>query len=140
MGGGSYNFEKIPQMVASGKLSVAVVDEAVRRTLRAKFAAGLFENPYRGVPDEEQAQHIHTDEAVELARRLDAESIVLLENRDNVLPLRKDAKIAVIGPMAHGPMNVRARRRSFAWEKGDIPGLTWSSMAITRPPDRPAAA
>ncbi|KAK7942775.1 uncharacterized protein PG986_011888 [Apiospora aurea] len=106
MGGGSYSFEKIPQMLESGKLSSDVVDEAVRRTLRAKFAAGLFENPYLGVPDEEHAKHIHTDETVELARQIDAESIVLLENHENVLPLKKDAKIAVIGPMAHGLMNV----------------------------------
>ncbi|KAK8085046.1 hypothetical protein PG997_006317 [Apiospora hydei] len=105
MGGGSYNFEKIPQMVESGKLSIDVVDEAVRRSLRAKFAAGLFENPYLGVPDEEHAKHIHTDETIELARQIDAESIVLLENHENVLPLKKDAKIAVIGPMAHGLMN-----------------------------------
>ncbi|KAK6854300.1 hypothetical protein PG995_009393 [Apiospora arundinis] len=105
MGGGSFNFEKIPRMVESGKLPVDVVDEAVRRTLRAKFAAGLFENPYLGVPDEEQAKQIHTDEAVKLARQIDAESIVLLENHENILPLKKDAKIAVIGPMAHGLMN-----------------------------------
>ena len=46
------------------------------------------------------------DVAVGLARQLDAESIVLLENHNNVLPLKKDANIAVIGPMAHGYMNV----------------------------------
>lgn len=112
MGGGSYNFEKIPQMVESGKLSIDVIDEAVKRTLRAKFAAGLFENPYLGIPDEEQAKHIHTDETVELARQIDAESIVLLENHENVLPLKKDANIAVIGPMAHGLMNVQRSHSS----------------------------
>lgn len=107
MGGGSWNFEKIPQMVESGKLSIEIVNEAVRRTLRAKFVAGLFENPYLGIPDDEHAKHIHTDESVELAKRIDAESIVLLENHENILPLKKDAKVAVIGPMAHGLMNVR---------------------------------
>ncbi|KAI0847355.1 glycoside hydrolase family 3 protein [Daldinia vernicosa] len=105
MGGGSFNFEKIPEMVKSGKLSTEVVDEAVSRQLRAKFEAGLFENPFPGVSDEDQPKYINTPEIVELARELDAESIVLLENHGNVLPLKKDANIAVIGPMAHGFMN-----------------------------------
>ena len=106
MGGGSYNFQKIPEMVESGELSIEVVDTAVSRQLRAKFVAGLFENPFPGVPEEEQADYINTPENIELARQLDAESIVLLENHDNILPLKKDANIAVIGPMAHGYMNV----------------------------------
>ncbi|KAI1100090.1 glycoside hydrolase family 3 protein [Jackrogersella minutella] len=105
MGGGSFSFEKIPQMIESGKLPIDIVDQAVSRQLRAKFEAGLFENPFTGVPEEEQAKHINTPETIELARQLDVESIVLLENRDNVLPLRRDANIAVIGPMAHGYMN-----------------------------------
>ncbi|KAI1656315.1 glycoside hydrolase family 3 protein [Daldinia decipiens] len=105
MGGGSFNFEKIPEMVKSGKLSTEVVDEAVSRQLRAKFKAGLFENPFPGVSDEDQSKYINASEVVELARELDAESIVLLENHGNLLPLKKDANIAVIGPMAHGFMN-----------------------------------
>ncbi|KAI0379024.1 glycoside hydrolase family 3 protein [Hypomontagnella monticulosa] len=105
MGGGSYNFEKIPKMIDSGKLSMGIVDEAVARQLRAKFEIGLFENPFTGVSEEDQAKYINTPEFVELARQLDAESIVLLENHEDVLPLKKDANIAVIGPMAHGFMN-----------------------------------
>ncbi|KAI1166246.1 glycoside hydrolase superfamily [Nemania serpens] len=105
MGGGSYNFEKIPEMVAAGKLSIKVVDEAVSRVLRAKFEAGMFETPFTGVPEREQSKHIHTPQIVKLARQLDAESIVLLENHNNVLPLKKNANIAVIGPMAHGFVN-----------------------------------
>ncbi|KAH9907335.1 glycoside hydrolase superfamily [Xylariomycetidae sp. FL2044] len=105
MGGGSWNFEKIPEMVESGELAMDVVDEAVARMLRAKFEIGLFETPFSGVGEDEQADYINTPEIIELARELDAESIVLLENHDGVLPLKKDANIAVIGPMAHGFMN-----------------------------------
>ncbi|KAI1374497.1 glycoside hydrolase family 3 protein [Hypoxylon crocopeplum] len=105
MGGGSYNFEKIPEMIESGKLSIDIVDEAVSRQLRAKFEVGLFENPFTGVAEAEQSKYINTPEVVELARQLDAESIVLLENHEDTLPLNKDASIAVIGPMAHGFMN-----------------------------------
>lgn len=74
--------------------------------LRAKFEMGLFENPYNAAPASEWNKLIHTQEAVDLARELDRESIVLLENHDNALPLKKSGSIAVIGPMAHGFMNV----------------------------------
>jgi beta-glucosidase len=106
MGGGSYNFENIPELVSSGKLSINIVNTAVSRLLRAKFAMGLFEHPYLGVPANETASKIHTPETIALARELDAESIVLLENHDSVLPLSKTANVAVIGPMAYGFMNV----------------------------------
>ncbi|KAI0968183.1 glycoside hydrolase family 3 protein [Xylaria arbuscula] len=105
MGGGSYNFEKIPEMVQSGLLSIDIVDESVSRVLRAKFEAGMFENPFTGVPEDQQSEYINTPETVKLARQLDAESIVLLENHNGLLPLKKDTNIAVIGPMAHGYMN-----------------------------------
>lgn len=104
MGGGSYSFQRIPQLVEAGKLDVDVVDTAVARQLRAKFALGLFENPYPGLGNGTAAQNgtypaIHTEKAVALARKLDTESIVMLENRNKTLPLKRDAHIAVIGPM-----------------------------------------
>ncbi|KAK4149481.1 glycoside hydrolase superfamily [Chaetomidium leptoderma] len=105
MGGGSYSFEKIPALVSSGKLKEKLVDTAVARVLRAKFELGLFETPFPGLPTEEANKVIHAADHVALAKKLDEESIVLLENHNNVLPLRKDASIAVIGPMAHGFMN-----------------------------------
>lgn len=82
------------------------LDIAVSRVLRAKFALGLFENPYPAAPEEQWDDLIHSQEAVELARELDKESIVLLENSNSTLPLNKSGDIAVIGPMAHGFMNV----------------------------------
>lgn len=98
MGGGSYNFANIPKLVEEGKLDIEVVNIAVARQLRAKFELGLFENPYPGINSNKSAA-IHTPEAVQTARKLDAESIVLLENHNQTLPLRRDAKIALIGPM-----------------------------------------
>ncbi|KAL2803357.1 glycoside hydrolase superfamily [Aspergillus granulosus] len=105
MGGGSFNFRTIPQLIESGKLDIETVDTAVSRVLRSKFASGLFENPYPAAPEKEWKKLIHSKEALELARELDRESIVLLENHDNILPLKKKGDIAVIGPMAHGYMN-----------------------------------
>ena len=106
MGGGSFNFKSIPSLVASGRLDESIVDTAVSRLLWAKLAMGLFENPYRAVPANQTASYIHTPENVQLARQLDAESIVLLENRNNILPLDPSTDVAVIGPMADGFMNV----------------------------------
>lgn len=82
------------------------VDTAVERILRAKFDMGLFENPNMAAPPEEWEKLIHTKEALQVARELDRESIVLLENHNKTLPLKKEGNIAVIGPMAHGFMNV----------------------------------
>ena len=101
MGGGSYNFEMIPELVEAGKLDIKVVDRAVARQLRTKFVMGLFENPYQAIPSETTDTVIHTEESVALARKLEAESIVLLENKNNTLPLSRSANIAVIGPMAN---------------------------------------
>ncbi|OAK93638.1 glycoside hydrolase [Phaeosphaeriaceae sp. SRC1lsM3a] len=101
MGGGSYNYETIPALVKQGKLGVDIVDRAVSRQLRAKFEMGLFENPYHGVSSNATISIVHTDEHVQLARKIEAESIVLLENKNSTLPLSRSAKVAVIGPMAN---------------------------------------
>jgi beta-glucosidase len=107
MGGGSFNFRAIPQLVKSGKLSEKIVDEAVSRVLRAKFEMGIFENPYPPKERVEGAKKvIRSREALDVARKLDAESIVLLENHNSILPLKRNMNVAVIGPMAHGYMNV----------------------------------
>lgn len=112
MGGGHYSFETIPDLVDSGELEMEVLDLAVSRVLRAKFAQGLFEHPYSGVPDDEIYDYLNTKEHKKLAQELDAESIVLLENHEDILPLKKDANIAVIGPMAHGYVNVSSNTPS----------------------------
>ncbi|EAQ87087.1 hypothetical protein CHGG_03706 [Chaetomium globosum CBS 148.51] len=120
MGGGSYSFEKIPELVANGKIKEELVDTAVARVLKAKFELGLFEKPFSGLPLKEANKVIHAPTYLALAKKLDEESIVLLENHNNVLPLRKDASIAVIGPMAHGFMNY-----------GDYVTVNSSSRGIT---------
>jgi beta-glucosidase len=105
MGGGSYSFENIPALVSSGKIKQKLVDTAVTRVLRAKFELGFFDTPFSALPSEEVNKVLRAPDHLALAQKLDEESIVLLENHNNVLPLRKDASVAVIGPMAHGFMN-----------------------------------
>ncbi|HWH58961.1 MAG TPA: glycoside hydrolase family 3 N-terminal domain-containing protein, partial [Terriglobales bacterium] len=89
-------FEHIPELVRSGKLPESVVDEAVRRVLRVKFEAGLFEHPYAD-PKREKTD-ILTPENLQVARKLAQESMVLLQNKSEVLPLAKTKTVAVIGP------------------------------------------
>ncbi len=85
--------------VKSGKISMAVLNTAVSRVLRAKFMLGLFDHPYVDVRQDERARRspAHLALSLEVAR----ESMCLLKNQDNILPLDRDIKsIAVIGPNA----------------------------------------
>ena len=85
--------------VEEGKVPEALVDRAVRRVLELKFRLGLFEHPYVDLQQAEQV--VHSKEHQELALQTARESIVLLKNEKDVLPLKKDLKsIAVIGPNA----------------------------------------
>jgi beta-glucosidase len=81
-----------------GKLPMNLLDEAVRRVLRIKFKAGLFQNPYTD-PARERLSML-TPESLQIARRAAQESLILLKNQNSVLPLDKGVKsVAVIGPL-----------------------------------------
>ena len=91
------------QAVRAGKVSETQLDESVRRVLRDKFALGLFENPY--VREDPVEIRNVAGEGDELSRRLAAESVTLLKNDGNLLPLaRSYRKVAVIGPHADSTM------------------------------------
>jgi beta-glucosidase len=88
------------QLLAQGRISMGRVNDAVRRILRVKFRAGLFEHPYaRVTPDRAEAQMLKPD-AVAAARNAASRSMVLLQNKGGVLPLDPSKKTAVIGPLA----------------------------------------
>jgi beta-glucosidase len=97
MADGAYG-RTLASLVQSGKLPLSVLDEAVRRVLRIKFATGLFDHPYTD-PAREKAE-ILSPENLQVARRMAQESMVLLKNEKNILPLNKNGTIAVIGPLA----------------------------------------
>ena len=88
----------LQELVEEGKVSMAQVDEAVRRVLLLKFRLGLFERPY--TPATTEKERFFRPQSMDIAARLAAESMVLLKNENNVLPLTDKKKIAVIGPMA----------------------------------------
>jgi beta-glucosidase len=85
------------QLVADGRISERRIDDAVRRILRIKFRAGLFEHPYVDVSKAESAQML--PDAVKAAREASGRSMVLLKNDKSTLPLKTGKKTAVIGPL-----------------------------------------
>jgi beta-glucosidase len=95
-------YKEIPALVKAGKIAQADVDAAVARVLKAKFLGGLFENRYVDVDRAEAVSNRPTDQA--LALEAAKKAIVLLENRNNALPLNRTAikTLAVIGPNAKG--------------------------------------
>ncbi len=82
----------LEELVEKGEVSVNTIDLAVRRVLRVKFRKGLFENPYCDAVEIDRTKHLAD------ARALAAESMVLLKNDNNTLPLNKSQKIALVGP------------------------------------------
>ena len=87
------------QSVKEGRVKEADIDRACRRILEAKYKLGLFEDPYRYLSEERYATEVYTPENLAFARKVAQECQVLLKN-EGVLPLRKGAKVAVVGPLA----------------------------------------
>ena len=88
----------LKELVEEGKVTMAQVDESVRRVLRVKFRLGLFERPYTPVTNEKD--RFFRPQSMAVAAQLAAESMVLLKNNNQILPLTNKKKIAVVGPMA----------------------------------------
>jgi beta-glucosidase len=88
------------QLISEGRVSMSRLNDAVRRILRVKFRAGLFENPYAPYEPEEAEEQMLRPDAVESARRAAGRSMVLLKNEDSVLPFDPSKSTAVIGPLA----------------------------------------
>ncbi len=101
LGGNCY--ARLVAAVKSGKMDETAIDQAVRRVLRLKFEMGLFEHPY--VDAKTATYEVHNDVAIATAKQAALESITLLKN-DGILPLRKDKKVAIIGPNADNIYNM----------------------------------
>jgi beta-glucosidase len=101
--------------VRSGVLPETVVDESVRRVLRVKFAYGLFDDPYRNAKPEKEKELLLKKEHRDAARAMAQQSIVLLKNDNQLLPISGAAKtIALIGPLA-GNDHRRDLVGTWAW-------------------------
>ena len=90
----------LAELIAEGKIKEAQLDEAVLRILTLKNELGLFEHPFRGANEELEAQHVLSKEHRQAAREVAQQSIVLLKNEQEVLPLKSELMIGIIGPAA----------------------------------------
>ena len=105
----------LKQSIQEGKVSMETLNTACRRMLVAKYKLGLFANPYKYCDPKRPAKDIFTKEHRDIARRIAAESFVLLKNQNSLLPINPKGNIAVIGPLADSRSN--------------MPG-TWSVAAV----------
>ena len=98
--GSDYAYSELISLAKSDNEISALVDEAVKNILTVKFRAGLFDRPY--VAPKKVSDLVHTKESVKLAREIAEESVVLLKNQDDLLPLNATGlkSVAVIGPNA----------------------------------------
>jgi beta-glucosidase len=116
---GSIFLTKLPQLVKNGKISEKQIDAAVKNILIAKFKLGLFDDPYKFCNKKREATEIMTTANLDFARKLVAKSCVLLKNKNQTLPLKKDVKsIAVIGPLADSKIDMLGSWSGAGqWEK-----------------------
>ncbi len=98
---GAVFYDHLVQQVEDGEVSIDRVNTAVREILRMKYALGLFDDPYRYSDTTRERENILTDAHREAARRIGRESLVLLKNEGNLLPLSPDrGRILVVGELA----------------------------------------
>ncbi|WP_394357715.1 beta-glucosidase BglX [Polaribacter sejongensis] len=90
----------------NGKVTMDEIDTAVKRMLTAKYQLGLFDNPYKYCDLDRAKTEIFTPENKAFARKVSAESMVLLKNENQLLPLKKSGTIALIGPLAKAANNM----------------------------------
>lgn len=100
---------EVPGLIASGEIKMAELDACVREVLSAKYDMGLFANPFLRMGKQEDDpvdvrsnDRLHREPAREIAR----DSIVLLENRNQTLPLKKQGTIALVGPLADSGLDI----------------------------------
>ena len=103
-----YFLQFLPQLIKEGAVTEARINQACRHVLELKYDMGLFSDPHRNLDPKLDIDtmfadnRLHRQEAREVARR----SIVLLKNNNNVLPISKNAKIAVVGPLADSKRDI----------------------------------
>jgi beta-glucosidase len=88
----------IPELLKEKKITMAQIDIACRRVLEAKYKLGLFDNPYRNFSLQKAEKAFLTKENLQVSKEAALKSIVLLKNDNMTLPLKKNTKIALIGP------------------------------------------
>jgi len=99
MQGGIF-LRNLKTLVEEGKVSEEKITEATRRILVLKYRLGLFDDPYRYSDEKREIETFYKEEYLKDAKEMAIKSFVLLKNKNQVLPLSKNKKIALIGPLA----------------------------------------
>ncbi|MBF1524124.1 MAG: glycoside hydrolase family 3 C-terminal domain-containing protein, partial [Prevotella salivae] len=103
---GLYN-RCLEKLVREKNIDMNEIDASVERILRAKYALGLFEDPYRFLDNQRESREVRSASAMALARKAAVSSMVLLKNANALLPLSKQTKrIALVGPLANNRAEV----------------------------------
>ncbi len=96
----------LKQSLEDGKITMSDLDTAVKRMLTAKYKLGLFDDPYKYCDLNRSKTEVFTAENRTFARKVASESMVLLKNENNLLPLKKSGTIGLIGPLANTAVNM----------------------------------
>jgi len=108
----------LAQLVKDKKVPIALIDDAVRRILRKKFELGLFDDPYKFCNAQREQKELNNPEHTKAARQMAERSIVLLKNKNHLLPLSKNIKtIAFIGPL------VKPLKQNKGFWDVEVPGV-----------------
>ncbi|WP_330443364.1 beta-glucosidase BglX [Flavobacterium sp. C4GT6] len=103
---GAVYLKFLKKSLQEGNVTEAQINDACRRILNAKYDLGLFEDPYRYNDDKREKQTIYKKEYLDAALHVANESMVLLKNENNVLPLNKNQKVAFVGPLVSDEWNI----------------------------------
>lgn len=96
----------LKKSLAEGKITQAEIDMAAKRILEAKYDLGLFSDPYKFGDAKLAAKEVYNMENRNIARNVAAQSMVLMKNANQVLPLKKSGTVAVIGPLVNNSLNM----------------------------------
>jgi beta-glucosidase len=96
----------IKKSLNEGKVSLADIDNSCRLILEAKYKLGLFDNPYKYCDENRAKTEVYTTANRNEARKIAADCFVLLKNQNNILPLKKQGTIALVGPLADNKANM----------------------------------
>ena len=104
---GNIYMNHLQKLVEQGVLQEKTIDQSVRRILKLKFKLGLFDNPYQYCNQEKEKETLLKESFKDIATNIATESIVLLKNEKNILPIRnKNIDVAIIGPLAKNKTDV----------------------------------
>lgn len=117
----------LAQLIKDKKVSIGLIDDAVKRILQKKFELGLFDDPFKFSNAQREQKEMNNPEHLKIAKQVAEKTIVLLKNKDQLLPLSKDTKtIAFIGPL------VKEEKQNLGFWSVELPEVDYSKLIVTQ--------